>query len=129
MSKGKKKKKKKEGNSTAFSGGRARREESNLLKRNIPVAVVQRNVTLEKFGFLIWIHACAYEYFSQQREMVGNPGSARSRAQTCFLDLSQTLPQGSRSLFVCVCVHVWCVHTYVCMSKCVPPYTCVFLFS
>lgn len=30
-------------------GGRARREERNLLKRYIPFAVVQRNVSLEKF--------------------------------------------------------------------------------
>lgn len=118
----------KKGNSTAFRGGRAQREESNLLKRNIHFATVQRNVPLEKFWFLIWIHVRLWIFLASVL-VLGNPGSARSRVQTCFLDLSQTLPQGSRSLFLCVCTSVMGTHVRSHVCKCVQMYTCVFLFS
>jgi len=45
-------KERKKGNSMAFRGGRARREESNLLKRNILFAMVQRNDLLQRVWFL-----------------------------------------------------------------------------
>lgn len=47
--------------------------------------------------------------------------------QTSFLDLSQILPQGSKSLFMCVCTCV--VRTCVCLHVCKSVHMCFFSLS
>lgn len=107
-----------------LEGGGLQGRKETCSKRNTHFALVQWKVPLEKFWSLMWIRMC-WGTIPTSVLVLGNPGSARSWVQTFLLVLSQTIPQGSRSLFECLRTRVMSTHVCSHVYKCVQMYMCV----